>query len=75
VLEEYGLVHAEGGPEGETIAVPAQLLLAPDGTVYWERVARRIPDRADPAQVLAALGTLESIAGSTPSDASVLPKR
>ena len=48
VLDEYGLTHSAGGPGGETIAVPAQLLIAPDGRIVWQHVAHRITDRADP---------------------------
>ena len=59
VLADYGLEHAGGGLEGETIAVPAQLLVAQDGRIVWRHVARRIPDRAAPVQALAALDRLE----------------
>jgi len=66
VLADYGLVHEGGGPDGETIAVPAVLLLRPDGTVFWKHVARRIPDRADPARILEAV---ERLAGPAPPPA------
>lgn len=55
VLADYGLEHVGGGPEGETIAVPAELLVASDGRVVWKHVARRITDRAAPEQALQAL--------------------
>lgn len=55
VLDEYGLAHAQGGPHGETIAVPAQLLIDPAGEIVWQHVARRITDRADPKVTLAAI--------------------
>lgn len=58
-LRAYGLEHPGGGPEGETIAIPAQLLVARDGTIVWEHVARRITDRVDPARTLRALALLE----------------
>ena len=58
VLADYRLEHAGGGPDGETIAVPAQLLVRPDGSIAWRRVARRIPDRASPAETLAAVASL-----------------
>jgi len=58
VIRAFGLVHEGGGIEGETIAVPAELLLRPDGSIAWRHVARRITDRADPAQTLAAVERL-----------------
>jgi peroxiredoxin len=58
VLADYGLEHEGGGPEGETIAVPAQLLVAQDGRIVWQHVARRITDRAAPEETLAAFHRL-----------------
>ncbi|NOT32137.1 MAG: peroxiredoxin family protein [Planctomycetes bacterium] len=58
VTRAYGLMHENGGPEGETIAVPAQLLVDRDGTIVWKHVARRITDRAHPARTLEALAQL-----------------
>lgn len=58
LIRAYGLVHAGGGLEGEDIAVPAQLLVAPDGTVVWKHVAARITDRVNPARTLEALARL-----------------
>jgi len=57
-LRAYGIVHEGGGLEGETIAVPAELLVRTDGTIAWRHVATRITDRADPDDVLVAIGTL-----------------
>lgn len=59
VLADYGLEHAGAGLEGETIAVPAQLLVAQDGRIAWKRIARRITDRAAPEDTLVALRELE----------------
>lgn len=58
VLAEYGLEHAGAGLDGETIPVPAQLLVVEDGQIVWQHVARRIPDRSSPAETLAALRAL-----------------
>jgi len=58
VLADYGLAHPGGGLEGETIAVPAQLLLRADGSIAWRYVSRRITDRMDPAATLRALAQL-----------------
>lgn len=58
VLADYGLEHEGGGIEGETIAVPAQLLVAQDGRIAWQHVARRITDRAAPEETLAAVREL-----------------
>lgn len=58
VIRSYGLAHAGGGPRGELIAVPAQLLVRADGSIAWQHVARRITDRADPRDTLAAIQRL-----------------
>jgi len=58
VIRRYGLLHAGGGPGGTDIAVPAQFLLRPDGTIAWRHVSDRIQDRAEPAETLAAIAAL-----------------
>ncbi len=58
VVRRYGLLHAGGGPDGSDIAVPAMFLLRPDGSVAWRHVARRIQDRADPAEVVEQVARL-----------------
>ena len=57
-IRAYGLVHEGGGPGGETIAVPAELLVRSDGTIAWRHVARLITDRADPDEARAAVESL-----------------
>lgn len=57
-IRAYGLVHEGGGIEGETIAVPAELLVRADGTIAWRHVATRITDRADPDAVRTAVEAL-----------------
>jgi peroxiredoxin len=57
-IRAYGLVHDGGGPGGETIAVPAELLVRSDGTIVWRHVATRITDRPDPAMTRAAVEAL-----------------
>jgi peroxiredoxin len=58
VIRRYGLLHAGGGPGDSDIAVPAQFLLRPDGSIAWRHVSRRIQDRADPGETLAAVAAL-----------------
>jgi peroxiredoxin len=58
VIHAYGLAHEDAGPGGETIAVPAQILVRPDGSIAWRHVASRITDRATPEQTLAAIARL-----------------
>ena len=58
VVRAYGLEHEGGGPQGETIAVPAQLLVRQDGTIAWRHVARSITDRVDPARTIEAIEDL-----------------
>jgi peroxiredoxin len=55
MLDDYGLAHAGGGLKGETIAIPAELLIDPDGKIVWRHVAQRITQRADPATTLAEI--------------------
>ena len=57
-LDDYGLAHPGGGPNGETIAVPAELLVDPGGAIVWQHVAHRITDRADPRVTLAEVERL-----------------
>lgn len=54
----YGLAHPEGGLDGETIALPATLLVRQDGTVAWRHVADRITERPVPGAILAAIERL-----------------
>lgn len=58
VIELYGLAHAGGGLEGETIAVPAQILVRSDGSIAWSFVASRINARTPPESTLHALQRL-----------------
>jgi hypothetical protein len=58
VIRATGLAHEEGGPAGETIAIPAQILLRPDGTVAWKFVSSRITERAPPEETLRAIDAL-----------------
>jgi peroxiredoxin len=60
VLADYGLEHAGAGPDGETIAIPAQVLVAQDGRVVWMHAARRITDRSSPQETLEAVRRLET---------------
>ncbi len=64
VLGEYALEHAGGGLDGETIAVPAQLLVAQDGRIAWQHLAARITDRASPPETLAAIQELYPMTGN-----------
>jgi hypothetical protein len=57
-LRAYGIVHEGGGLEGETIAVPASCSCAPTARSPGATSRRAITDRADPDDVLVAIGTL-----------------
>ncbi len=52
VIREYGLVHESAGLEAPDIAIPAQFLLDRDRRILWRHVASRVPDRADPEDVV-----------------------
>jgi len=54
----YGLAHPAGGPGGETIALPSEILVRADGTIAWQHVASRIQERAAPETILAELERL-----------------
>lgn len=52
MIRNYGLIHEGAGLEAPDIAIPAQFLLADDRRILWRFVASRVPDRADPDEIL-----------------------
>jgi peroxiredoxin len=52
VTRAYGLLHEGGGLRGEDIALPAHVLIDPDGKVLWRFVSHRIQQRLGPTEVL-----------------------
>jgi peroxiredoxin len=52
VIRDYGLLHQGAGLEAPDIAIPAQFLLDGNRCILWRHVARRVPDRADPQDVV-----------------------
>ena len=52
VTREYSLIHEGAGLGAPDIAIPAQFLLGRDRRILWRHVASRIPDRADPEDVV-----------------------
>ena len=58
VIALYGLAHEDAGLAGETIAIPAEILLRPDGSIAWQHSARRITERASPSVLLAEIDAL-----------------
>jgi hypothetical protein len=57
LLDELGIRHV-GAHEGRDIAYPTSVLVDDTGTVQWIYTSGQINRRADPAEVLAAIGTL-----------------
>ncbi len=55
VIREYGLLFKGMGLVDTGIAIPAQFLLDRDRRILWRHVATRVPDRADPEDVLQAV--------------------
>lgn len=55
VIRRFGLLHAGGGPAGADTAMPAQVLVAPDGRVLWRHQSARVQDRPSVGDILAAL--------------------
>jgi peroxiredoxin len=55
VVRAYGLLHPQGAPDGTDMAIPAHVLVSPDGGIMWRSVSERAQDRLDPREVLAAV--------------------
>ncbi len=58
VVKAYGLLHKEGGPYGDDIAIPAHVLIDQDGRIMSRHVSMRAQDRLHPVDVLAAVRRL-----------------
>lgn len=69
VIEDYGLVHKGGGPDGTDIAVPANILIDKGGRIAWHYVARKVNDRLDPDTVADAVRALAKPSPSATEDA------
>ena len=52
VIQSFGLVHPAGGPQGEDIAIPAQILIGRDGKIVSRHISARVQDRLDPDTVV-----------------------
>lgn len=50
-IRAYGVLHA-AGRAGRDIALPANFLIDRNGQIVWQHVARRVQDRAEPAEIL-----------------------
>lgn len=55
VVRAFGVIHERGGPRRESIAIPSMFLIDKSGRVVWQRVARRVVDRPEPQDVIAAI--------------------
>lgn len=55
VINSWGLVHANAGPNGATIARPAIFLVEPDGTISWRRLTDNWRVRERPEDILEML--------------------
>lgn len=53
VIGAYGLVHKGGGLDGSDIAIPALVLVGPDGRILYRHVSTRTQDRLDPQRLVA----------------------
>jgi peroxiredoxin len=58
VIRRYGLLHPKGGANGADIALPAELLIDPTGTIRWVDLTDDYRVRARPEAVLAAYDRL-----------------
>jgi peroxiredoxin len=57
LLDAVGIRHV-GAHEGRDIAYPTSVLVDRAGTVQWIYTSGKVTRRANPAEVLAAIGTL-----------------
>ena len=46
----FGVLH-EKQPQGQDLALPANILIDAAGRIRWRHVARRVPDRMSPADL------------------------
>jgi peroxiredoxin len=52
VIRQFGLLHPAGSPQKKDIAIPAHLLIAPDGKVLFRFHSTRAQERLDPQEIL-----------------------
>lgn len=64
ILKAYGLAHEGGGPRGATIAMPAIVLINPQGEIVWRRKAQLIQDRPASEEVLDAVARFGTSKGA-----------
>ena len=57
-IRQYGVLHADGSPDGKNIARPAEFLVDASGTIRWVNLTDDIRVRARPESVLAAIDRL-----------------
>ena len=57
-IRSYDLVHHGGGPEGQDISRPAELLVDSSRTVRWENFTEDVRVRARAEEMLAAARTI-----------------
>jgi peroxiredoxin len=55
VVQQYGLLHVNAGPGGETVARPATFVVGSGGRVTYAHVAEQLLDRPQAEEVLTAL--------------------
>ncbi len=55
VIRAYGLLHENGGPQGEAVAVPAHFLIEKAGRIVWRFTSRLAQDRPHPDDVVKAI--------------------
>jgi len=60
VTRRYGLLHANGGPQGQDVARPTTVVVDRRGVVRWLQLADSIQVRPDPADVARAVRQLGS---------------
>jgi peroxiredoxin len=60
-IQQYGLLHKGGGPQGSDIARPAEILIDSTGIIRWVNLTDSVIVRARPEQVLQAIGELKLV--------------
>lgn len=62
VIRKYGLLHKQGGHDGEDIAIRTTFLIDPTGKVQWRRVSASVPDIPAAEEALQKIKAAQSAA-------------
>lgn len=55
LTNHFGLLHENGGPAGEDVAIPALIFFDENGRVSWRHTSTRVHDRLSSEEILRAI--------------------